>query len=91
MFIRYFYVTSTAAFLVVVFASIALAGPAVLIVPAAVDGYVFKTQGCHRSCAPGPVIGWHRHGLLCRPVACVPYAVYPRRCFVDWAGVWRSR
>jgi len=37
------------------------------------------------------VIGWHRYGLLCRPIACVPLAPAPHRCWIDRAGVRRCR
>lgn len=48
---------------------------------------VVPTAGCHRSCEYGPVLGWHRHGAGCRPIACRPAAVYPNRCFVNRYGV----
>jgi hypothetical protein len=58
---------------------------------AAGDGVLVKVHGCHRSCEHGPVLGWHRHGAYCRPIACAPRAVFPGRCFVDRFGVRRCR
>lgn len=57
------------------------------------ESLVVKAHGCHRSCEWGAVGGWfHRHiGPLCRPVACVPRAAYPNRCWVDWRGVRHCR
>jgi hypothetical protein len=56
------------------------------------DGIVHKTAGCHRSCEWGPVLGWHRHvGDSCRPIACVPRAEEPGRCWVDRWGERRCR
>ena len=56
------------------------------------DGMVEKAAGCHRSCEWGPVLGWHRHvGGYCRPIACVPRAAEPNRCWVDRWGERRCR
>lgn len=52
---------------------------------------VTKVHGCHRSCERGPVLGWHRHGVACRPIACSPRAVHPNRCWVDRRGYRHCR
>jgi hypothetical protein len=66
-----------------------LSGPADGI---AAESQVVKVHGCHRSCEWGPVLRWHRHiGPACRPVACWPRAVNPRRCWVDAAGYRHCR
>lgn len=64
------------------------AGPGALAVP---PDAVVRVHGCHRSCEFGPALGWHRHGALCRPIACAPRAVHPARCWVDRWGVRRCR
>lgn len=87
MFTRFYYAISTAALLGVVFTSAAIALPANPVVPSSPDGGAVKVHGCHRSCELGPVIGWHRHGVYCRPIACAPLAPHPHRCWIDWAGV----
>ncbi|RAI40964.1 hypothetical protein [Rhodoplanes roseus] len=60
-------------------------------VPVGPDDDFVRVHGCHRSCEFGPARGWHRHGALCTPIACVPMAVAPGRCFVDRWGVRRCR
>lgn len=89
MFTRFFYAILAASVLIVAVVSAAIAIPAAPRVPANSGGQITKVHGCHRSCEAGPVIGWHRHGLLCRPIACVPLAPVPHRCWIDWAGVRR--
>lgn len=91
MFTRYFYAILAAAVLVVAVVSAAIAFPAAPVVPGTVGGRMTQVHGCHRSCEAGPVIGWHRHGLLCRPIACVPLAPAQHRCWIDRAGVRRCR
>lgn len=59
--------------------------------PAVPDGAVIKAHACHRSCEWGPVLRWHRHAAHCRPLACLPRAVHPGRCFVDRYGVRHCR
>lgn len=68
------------------FASSAQALPSSPTTPAETGITIQKVHGCHRSCERGPR-GWHRHGLACRPIACVPAAPRPHRCWVDWRGV----
>jgi hypothetical protein len=50
-----------------------------------------NVHACHRSCEFGPVRGWHRHGAGCQPLACIPRAANPNRCFVDRFGVRHCR
>lgn len=74
-----------------VLAGAAQALPASPVQPAGSESAVQKVHGCHRSCEWGPVRGWHRHGRLCRPIACVPLAPRPNRCWVDWLGIRHCR
>jgi len=54
--------------------------------PAAPETLIQKAHACHRSCEWGPVLGWHRHVGGCHPVACLPRAASPNRCFVNRYG-----
>lgn len=58
---------------------------------AGTQSLVTKVHGCHRSCERGPVLGWHRHGVACRPIACWPRAVRPHRCWIGRYGVRHCR
>jgi hypothetical protein len=74
-----------------VLAGAAAATPAGPISSVAPSPVVVKVYGCHRSCEFGAALGWHRHGLACRPIACVPLSPTPGRCWVDWRGVRHCR
>jgi hypothetical protein len=91
MFTRYFYAILAAAVLVVAVVSAAIAFPIAPAIQRAAGGLIASVHGCHRSCEAGPAIGWHRHGFLCRPNACMPLAPAPHRCWIDRAGVRRCR
>jgi hypothetical protein len=78
---------ATAVFIGIAWAPAANALPGAPVTPAAPPESVIAVHGCHRSCEFGPLAGWHRHGPFCAPIACVPRAYYPGRCWVDWRGV----